>query len=135
MSRYTGTGAPWRARPDDADERSIREMALDIDLLRKRLEQMKLELERDQAISESARAPVELDQTSVGRLSRIDAMQVQAMALANQQRRKIELDRVVAALRRIDADDFGYCSVCGEAIAQPRLEHNPAVTSCINCAV
>lgn len=109
-------------------------MPLDLDALRKRLEQMKADLQRDQAISEAERAPVELDQTSVGRLSRIDAMQVQAMALANQQRRRAELDRVVAALRRIETGNFGYCSLCGEEIVVARIMHNPAVTTCIGCA-
>jgi DnaK suppressor protein len=109
-------------------------MTIDRDALRKKLEAMKAELEHQEAISEAERDPVELDQTSVGRLSRIDAMQVQAMALANQQRRRGELDRINAALRRIDSDEFGYCVTCGDAIATGRLEHNPAATTCINCA-
>ena len=48
------------------------------------------------------RRPVELDQTSVGRLSRMDAMQGQAMALATERRRKDEARRVEAAIRRIE---------------------------------
>lgn len=109
-------------------------MAVDKEKLRQKLEAMQAELASQEAISETDRAPVELDQTSVGRLSRIDAMQVQAMALANQQRRKNELNRVVAALRRIDTEEFGYCGKCGDEIADKRLEHNPAVTTCIDCA-
>lgn len=109
-------------------------MAADRERLRKKLEDMQAELESQEAISETERAPVELDQTSVGRLSRIDAMQVQAMALANQQRRKTELNRIIAALRRIDSEEFGFCAKCGDEIAEKRLEHNPAVTTCIDCA-
>lgn len=109
-------------------------MAVDREELRLKLEQLKAELEHQEAISQADRDPVELDQTSVGRLSRIDAMQVQAMAMANQQRRRTELDRVKAALRRIDSDDFGYCVACGEEIAEGRLKHNPAATTCIRCA-
>ena len=45
-----------------------------------------------------------------------------------------ELARVVSALERLEGDEFGYCEICGEAIAPARLEHNPAVTSCIGCA-
>ena len=107
---------------------------MDKEKLRARLQELRRELEQQQQISESDRAPVELDQTSVGRLSRIDAIQVQAMALASQRRRVAELQRVIAALERIDGDEFGYCELCGEAIVPARLEHNPAVTTCISCA-
>ncbi|WP_338446611.1 TraR/DksA C4-type zinc finger protein [Pelagerythrobacter marensis] len=75
-----------------------------------------------------------LDQESVGRLSRIDAMQVQAMALAQQQRRRVEHAAIEAALRRIDEGEYGYCIRCGEDIAPARLEHSPTVTTCIDCA-
>ncbi len=109
-------------------------MTSDIELLRKRHVEMKAALERDEAASEAERAPVELDQTSVGRLSRMDAIQVQAMALASQQRRKAELDRVNSALARIDDEEFGYCIVCGEAIAEARLANDPSVATCIRCA-
>ncbi|MFN3727854.1 MAG: TraR/DksA family transcriptional regulator [Allosphingosinicella sp.] len=109
-------------------------MAADREALRAKLKGMKAELEHQEAISEADRDPVELDQTSVGRLSRIDAMQVQAMALANQQRRRSELERIRHALRRIDSEEFGYCIKCGEEIAEGRISHNPAVTTCIECA-
>jgi DnaK suppressor protein len=62
--------------------------------VRSKLEALKSELEKQDDTSKADRAPVELDQTSVGRLSRIDAMQVQAMALATERRRKAELARV-----------------------------------------
>ncbi len=39
------------------------------------------------AETEGERAPVELDQQTVGRLSRMDALQVQAMALETSRRR------------------------------------------------
>lgn len=95
---------------------------------------MRAALEAGNAAAEADRAPVELDQTSVGRLSRMDAIQVQAMALASEQRRKTELQRVRSALERIDSEDFGYCDVCGEEIAAARLENDPAVRTCICCA-
>lgn len=84
--------------------------------------------------SAEGRAPVTLEQDSVGRLSRIDAMQVQAMALAQARRRQSERAAIDAALRRLDNDEFGYCLRCGEDIAPARLEHNPSVTTCISCA-
>jgi DnaK suppressor protein len=80
------------------------------------------------------RRPVELDQTSVGRLSRMDAMQGQVMAVATEQRRRDEARRVEAAIKRIDDGDYGYCISCGEEIAPKRLEVDPTVPICIRCA-
>lgn len=61
-------------------------------------------------------------------------MQLQAMALAQQRRRRTERSAIEAALRRIEEGEFGYCLKCGEDIAPARLEHNPTVTTCIDCA-
>ena len=85
-------------------------------------------------MSAADRAPVTLDQDSVGRLSRIDAMQVQAMALAVERRRQSEKQRIEAALKRLDEGDWGDCLACGDEIAAARLEHDPSVTQCIRCA-
>ena len=92
------------------------------------------ELEVLQESAAESRAPVALDQTSVGRLSRIDAMQDQAMALASQRRRRAELAKIGAALRRIDEGEYGYCAVCGEEIAAKRLQVDPVATLCVRCA-
>ena len=80
------------------------------------------------------RAPVELDQTSVGRLSRMDAMQQQAMAAAQARRRAARLAALEAALRRVDLGEFGWCEACGEAIPEGRLGIDPCVTRCVACA-
>jgi DnaK suppressor protein len=94
----------------------------------------KSEIEREQAASEADRAPVELDQTSVGRLSRMDAMQNREMALAAERRRKTELAKIDAALRRIETGDYGYCVQCGEEIGEKRLVLDPAAAACVRCA-
>jgi DnaK suppressor protein len=80
------------------------------------------------------RRPVELDQTSVGRVSRMDAMQVQAMAVATERRRHDEARRIEAAIKRIDEGEYGYCTACGADIAEKRLEADPTVATCIRCA-
>lgn len=98
--------------------------------LLKRLE----ELRRTEEETAQDRAPVALDQQSVGRLSRMDAMQMQAMAEAQSRRRMGERRRIEAALKRMDEDEYGYCVKCGEAIASRRLELDPTVTRCIDCA-
>lgn len=105
-----------------------------LDHYRTKLLERRQALIEEEHISEEDRAPVALDQDSVGRLSRIDAMQVQAMALAQQRRRQAELGAVNSALRRIDEGEFGYCIKCGEDVAPERLEHNPAIPTCIDCA-
>lgn len=78
--------------------------------------------------------PVELDQSSVGRLSRMDAMQGQAMSLERERRNRRELTRIAAALHRIDNEEFGHCEACGENIARQRLEIDPTAILCIDCA-
>ena len=84
--------------------------------------------------SAEKRKPVELDQQSVGRLSRQDALQQQAMQNAQEARRVGELKKIDAALMRIDDGEFGYCSECGEEIARKRLEIDPTTARCIACA-
>lgn len=80
------------------------------------------------------RAIVALDQQSVGRLSRMDALQRQAMAQETARRRTTELKRIDAALALIDAGEYGWCARCGEAIAPGRLKVDPAATLCVACA-
>lgn len=109
-------------------------MPADLAKFRGKLLARREELLAEDRNSAEDRAPVTLDQDSVGRLSRIDAMQVQAMALAQARRRQSERSAIDAALRRIDQDEFGYCVKCGEGIAPARLEHNPAAATCIACA-
>lgn len=79
-------------------------------------------------------APVELDQQSVGRLSRMDAMQQKAMSEETRRRRMADLFRIKDALQRMNDDEFGYCQTCGEEIAKARLELDPSVAHCIHHA-
>ncbi|MEL6965344.1 MAG: TraR/DksA C4-type zinc finger protein [Pseudomonadota bacterium] len=78
--------------------------------------------------------PVELDQTRVGRLSRMDALQHQAMAQETERRRQQELTRIDAALVRLRNGSYGDCLECGEPIANKRLDLDPSVLYCIACA-
>jgi len=84
--------------------------------------------------TEEDRKPVELDQSQIGRLSRLDSIQVQEMSLEQERRRETEITRIDAALKRIDGGDYGLCVSCGDDIAPERLENNPAVPTCIDCA-
>ena len=81
------------------------------------------------------RRPVELDQSSVGRLSRMDAMQHQAMASAQEARRTGRRSILEAALVRLEGDEFGFCKACGDFIGWKRLDLDPTLRRCIGCAV
>ncbi|PCK08639.1 MAG: hypothetical protein COA42_08170 [Alteromonadaceae bacterium] len=78
--------------------------------------------------------PVKLDQSSTGRLTRMDAMQAQEMALENARRRKRHIVKISEALQRINNADYGYCLVCDEEVALKRLQYDPALEHCIGCA-
>ncbi|MEH6631933.1 MAG: TraR/DksA C4-type zinc finger protein [Halopseudomonas aestusnigri] len=81
-----------------------------------------------------SRDVVELDQTRVGRLSRMDALQSQAMSLESERRRQLELEKIEMTLIRLQSGNFGYCLKCDEEIQIKRLELDPTVTLCIDCA-
>ena len=91
-------------------------------------------LDGDDALGREAQKTVTLDQQSVGRLSRMDALQQQAMAVATQTRRGQMRNRINAALARMEAGEFGFCSECGEDIPTNRLELDPTVPTCVSCA-
>lgn len=98
------------------------------------LEARREELRALSAAAADARRPVTLDQQSVGRLSRQDALQQQAMAKAQEARRAGESRKIDAALNRLETDEYGWCAECGEAISVKRLEIDPVAELCINCA-
>jgi DnaK suppressor protein len=75
---------------------------------------------------------VTLDQQSVGRLSRMDALQQQAMAQASEKHMREHLQRVELALRAVD-EEYGFCRECGEAIGYPRLRARPDTFLCLAC--
>ncbi|MBM9605575.1 TraR/DksA family transcriptional regulator [Desulfopila inferna] len=79
--------------------------------------------------------PLELDQTRMGRLSRMDAMQQQAMDKATARLTDLERQRIESALKRIESQKYGYCVVCEEEISEGRLRFDPSVLTCIACAL
>jgi len=107
---------------------------IDIKALEAKLIAERQELLHDAEVTADERAPQTLDQTTVGRLSRMDALQNQAMQLETERRREVELARIDAALKRMDADEYGACVSCGEAIQKKRLEMDPATPVCVDCA-
>jgi DnaK suppressor protein len=107
---------------------------IDFAAIEERLRVRRAELLHLTAAHEDESHPVEVDQSSVGRLTRMDALQSQAMAAEVERRRELELSRIQAALERLAQGEYGYCVSCGEPIAPRRLELDPATPLCLSCA-
>lgn len=106
----------------------------DLVFFRQLLLEQQAELMAISDTGDEAAAVVELDQSRVGRLSRMDAMQAQAMSKEAQQRRVIQLQKIRQALQRIEQDEYGLCLSCGDWISEKRLRVDPANPLCIDCA-
>lgn len=105
-----------------------------VEQFRQQLIRQKTELQAlDSEYDESSKTVV-LDQTRVGRLSRMDAMQAQQMALESARRCQLQMQKIEGALRRLETGEYGYCFVCGEDISAQRLAADPTSTRCLGCA-
>lgn len=102
--------------------------------MRNKLISLREELQSIAAISDQASQVVELDQSKIGRLSRMDALQAQAMSQASGRRREATLKRIEVALKHIEDGTYGICRSCDEPIAHKRLDFDPTASHCIDCA-
>jgi len=93
--------------------------------------QTELQLQLDRTREDTQ--PVTLDQQSVGRVSRIDAIQQQQMALASREQSSLLLKQVSVALRRVECGEYGFCQQCGEPVGFARLEAQPHTPNCLEC--
>ena len=107
---------------------------IDLEYFKRCLEERLKAITEDQERQKEEVAPVELDQARVGRLSRMDAMQQQAMSQAVARLTDLERQRIQAALGRMESGDYGYCVLCNEEIAEGRLRFDSSVLTCISCA-
>jgi DnaK suppressor protein len=108
-------------------------MSLDLLFFRQRLLDELKQLKAFLKSSHSAGATVVLDQSSVGRLSRMDAMQQQAMAHGLSERMQSNKRGILAALQRLDVGTYGLCCQCEEEIESNRLTQHPAAVFCLGC--
>jgi len=103
-----------------------------------KIKQLLLTVQRDLLITKTnlkeSTQTVDLDQSKVGRLSRMDALQSQAIAKESRRRSELQLMKIEAALERIEEGEFGYCAQCENEINIRRLEVDPATPFCISCA-
>ena len=70
---------------------------------------------------------------SIGRLTRMDAINTKSINEANLHQAETRLGRLQNALNRLHHDDFGLCSECEEPISQKRLKILPETTVCMAC--
>jgi len=82
--------------------------------------------------TEESVKPIEPD-TAIGRLSRMEAIQAKSISEANLRSKKMRLQRLEDALKRIDKGTFGICSVCEEEIPEKRLKIAPESSVCMDC--
>jgi RNA polymerase-binding transcription factor len=101
--------------------------------LKIQLKESEQQLESFLNLDVAAAETVELDQSKVGRLSRIDALQQQAMAQASSGAHSRQLMRVHQALLKIEQGDYGYCEECGKDIPFARLQVQPESDFCVTC--
>ncbi len=106
----------------------------ELERFRKLLTDLREDLISTSEVRDETSGTVHLDQQSVGRLSRMDALQSQALAQAGKDRAEHQLRLIEAALKRIDNGDYGECLECGELINPKRLEIDPTTLYCIDCA-
>ena len=104
-----------------------------IEHFRERLQELAGEINADLAANKDDSGIVQLD-TSIGRLSRMDAMQNQQMALELRRRRENQLLRIENAFKRMDQGRYGICGKCRKPIDEARLEIFPDVVTCISCS-
>jgi len=104
-----------------------------IEHFRQSLQQLAGEIDADLSANKDDAGIVELD-TSIGRLSRMDAMLNQQMALELRRRRENQLLRINNAFKRMDQGRYGKCGKCGNPIDEARLEVFPDVVTCVACA-
>ena len=106
---------------------------MNLEHFKQRLEQQQQVLLTNLENSQSDKT-VELDQSRMGRLTRMDAMQAQAMAQAGNRRLLAELKQIELAQQRLKNNEYGDCLQCGDNIEERRLEFNPAALYCLPCA-
>lgn len=104
-----------------------------LDRFRLRLETMLAELQATVGEKTDSTATVQLD-TSIGRISRIDAIQSQQIALGLKARQQQSIQRVTTALQAIRDGRYGQCRRCKGPIALERLDAQPDAVLCIRCA-
>jgi DnaK suppressor protein len=100
--------------------------------LRRLLEMRRGEVERGLAASVEDARPVGLD-LAIGRLTRVDALQQQHMAMARRERLRTQQALIQQAEARMASGRYGECVRCEEPIGYARLSARPEAAFCLSC--
>ena len=103
--------------------------------LRAELQRQLVRLEQSMRVTEKAVKIVELDQTAVGRLSRMDSLQNQSLSKGLREREVARLSQLREAISRIEKETFGLCIACGGEIPYGRLFVFPEAPACGECQI
>ena len=96
----------------------------------------------EEAISRTEKEIVEMKkmaqpitpENSIGRVSRMDAINNKSVVEAALRTNKAKLTKLKVALSKIDEEDFGNCVMCDRPIQTKRLMFMPESTRCVRCA-
>lgn len=109
---------------------------LDVDQLieleiraREELDRLREEARNDEADPAAVKVDV-----SLGRLSRLDSMQMEEVRKDASRRRNQRIHLLQEAVRKMDDGSYGQCEGCGGWISYARLEETPEARSCGDCA-
>lgn len=129
--------SPTTTRHDAASERHRSPM---IHLTPDQLTELHADLDRQlvrliksMEVTAAALEPVKLDQTAVGRLSRIDSLQNQSLARSLGEREQVKLAQIQEALQRMEQGTYGNCTGCGAPLPFQRLSVFPEAPTCAGC--
>lgn len=101
--------------------------------LKKQIKQMIKNLRQEIEEMQSHAAPV-TPENSIGRISRMDAINNKSVVEASLRNRTKKLSKLQLALSKIDDADFGICSHCKKTIQSKRLMLMPQSDRCVSCA-
>lgn len=104
-----------------------------VEELRDELQRTLTKIERSLQLNGGERT-TDLDQSAVGRLSRIEAIQNQGFTQNLHDRERLQLEQVVEALKRVEAGTYGLCTTCKEPIVYERLAVFPETRTCGRCS-
>lgn len=107
--------------------------AIDLESMRERANGELAQADEALREAEAGAGIVELDQSQTGRLSRMDAMQQQAMSSGMVERLRLHKRKLQAALDRMSDGEYGTCCKCGNEIPAARLEVDVAAPFCAAC--
>lgn len=108
-------------------------LEIEMEVFRERARRELAQIDETLHEADAGTAIVQLDQTQTGRLSRMDAMQQQAMSSGLLERLRLQKRRLLAALDRMQEGEFGTCCRCGNEIPLERLRADLAVPFCAVC--